>query len=353
MIFEKGRRTYYEFFLNNTKIDLVDNFKYLGITLFKNGNWYRSQKCIAQHASRALYNLFTVFNTIELPTSQKCKLFDSLVGSILNFGAEIWGTHEAGDNELVHTKFLRRILNVKKSINLTALYDELGRVPLMVFRKVIMIKYWIKILNQNDSSLVKKMYTLLKSDTGVNNNYKGNNWAYQIKSMLQQHGLEFIWNQQFEIEIPLNIIKQRIFDIYYQRWYSEINNSNRLMSYSIFKHDFVLENYLNLTIENKYKVALSRFRTSSHDLFVETGRYDNVPRDQRLCKSCNMNRIEDEFHFLLVCPKYRELRKNTLKHISITGQLYINLKTLWSATSNKVICNISKFIYYAMKIRIS
>ena len=48
MIFEKGRRTYYEFVLNNTKIDLVDNFKYLGITLFKNGNWYRSQKCIAR-----------------------------------------------------------------------------------------------------------------------------------------------------------------------------------------------------------------------------------------------------------------------------------------------------------------
>ena len=144
MIFEKGRRTYYEFF----KIDLVDNFIYLGITLFKNGKWYRSQKCIAQHASRALYNRFTVFNKIELPTSQKCKLFNSLVGSIFNFGAKIWGTHEASDIELVHTKFLRRIINVKKSTNLTAFYGELGRVPLMVFRKVIMIKYWIKILNK-------------------------------------------------------------------------------------------------------------------------------------------------------------------------------------------------------------
>ena len=105
MIFEKGRRTYYDFFIYNTKLELVDNFKYLGITLFKNGNWYRSQKCIAQHASYALYNLFTVFSKIELPTSQKCKLFDSQVGSILNFGAEVWGSHEATDIELVHTKF--------------------------------------------------------------------------------------------------------------------------------------------------------------------------------------------------------------------------------------------------------
>ena len=75
--------------VSDTKIDLVGSFKYLGITLFKNGNGNRSQKSIAQHASYALYNLFTVLKNIELPPSQKCKLFDSLVGSILNFGAEV------------------------------------------------------------------------------------------------------------------------------------------------------------------------------------------------------------------------------------------------------------------------
>ena len=58
MIFEKGRRTTHEFFIFNMAIEVVDSFKYLGITLFKNGNWYRSQKCISQHASYALYNLF-------------------------------------------------------------------------------------------------------------------------------------------------------------------------------------------------------------------------------------------------------------------------------------------------------
>jgi hypothetical protein len=48
-------------------LDVVTSFKYFGITLFKNGNLYRSQKCIAQHASRALKSLFTIFNNIELP----------------------------------------------------------------------------------------------------------------------------------------------------------------------------------------------------------------------------------------------------------------------------------------------
>ena len=46
------------FFIYNTAIAVVDSFNYLGITLFKNGNWYRSQKTVAQQASFALYNLF-------------------------------------------------------------------------------------------------------------------------------------------------------------------------------------------------------------------------------------------------------------------------------------------------------
>ena len=131
------------FFINNIPVELVDHFKYLGITLFKSGNWFRRQKCIAQHASYALYNLFTVLNSVALSTEHKYNLFDSLVCSILNFWVEIWGTHDATNIEFVHTKFLRRVLVVRKSTNLTTLYGELGRVPLALFRKIIMIKYLV------------------------------------------------------------------------------------------------------------------------------------------------------------------------------------------------------------------
>ena len=354
MIFEKGRQfTFYDFFIYNIAIELVQSFKYLGITLFRNNNWYRSQKCIAQHASFSLFNLFIAFNSVSLPISQKCKLFDSLVGSVLNFGAEIWGNHEATDIELIHTKFLRHILGVKKSTNLTALYGELGRVPMAIMRKIIMIKYWIKILKQNDDALVKKAYLMLKSDADIDIHYNGQNWAYQIKVILQQHGLEYIWNQQFEHEIPFYTIKQRIIDMYCQKWYTEINNSSRLKSYCIFKHDFKQEKYLDVISENKFKVALSRFRTSSHDLRIETGRYDDIAQAQRLCKSCNMGKTEDEFHFLLVCPKYRDLRCKYFIRYFCHWPTINKFENIMSSSSNKVLHNISKYIYFAMKIRVS
>ena len=91
MIFEKGQHTYFDFYIYGQTIEVVDSFKYLGIKFFKNGNWFRTQKCIAKHAAFALHNLFRIFNTVELPVAQKCKLFDTLVGYILNFGSEVWG----------------------------------------------------------------------------------------------------------------------------------------------------------------------------------------------------------------------------------------------------------------------
>ena len=186
--------------------------------LSKNGNWFRTQICIAKHAAFALHNLFRIFNTVELPVAQKCKLFDTLVASILNFGSELWGMHEASDIELIHTKFLRRILGVKKSTNLIALYDELGRFPLHITRKVHIIKYWIKLLKEPDTSLIKQVYLMLKEDTNHNSNYNGKNCALQIKQLLQEHGFYYVWQLETEIEIPFASIKLRIFDNYKQSW---------------------------------------------------------------------------------------------------------------------------------------
>ena len=164
-----------------------------------------------------------------------------------------------------------------------------------------MIKYWIKILHQDNTSLLKQFYLMLKQDTDDNINYNGQNWASQIKLILQRHGFEYVWRDQATIDTPFQSIRQRILDAYKQTWYSEINNSSRLRTYYIFKHNFELESYLNLGIDKKYKIALTRFRTSSHRLMIETGRYhDDTRRELRICKCCNMGKIEDEYDFLLV-----------------------------------------------------
>ena len=196
MIFERGRHSTFDFVYNNTVLDVVDNFKYLGIYFFKNGSWSRTQKYIARHSQSALHNLFIVFNQLSLNIDDKCNLFDSLVGSVLNYSASIWGNHPCKNIELIHCKFMRKILGVKKSTNLDGLYGELGRYPMEINRKLLTMKFWIKIMEKPESSMVKKIYLMLKRDADADNNYNNLNWAYHVKQTLNEIGMTNLWLSQ-------------------------------------------------------------------------------------------------------------------------------------------------------------
>ena len=176
-----------------------------------------------------------------------------------------------------------------------------------------MMRYWIKLLTSNDSFIPKKIYHILKMDVDNNKNYNGAKWAFQIKCILDSIGLSNLWMQQFDTDIPFNLINQRLLDIYKQTWYASVNNSNRLLTYARYKHDFNFETYLDAITEKKYRIALSQFQLSSHDLEIERGRFVNVNRDERTCRFCNGNHIKNEYHFLFVCPLYRDIRKTYLK----------------------------------------
>ena len=59
-------------------------------------------------------------------------------------------------------------------------------------------------------------------------------------------------------------------------------------------------------IEERKRVVFTKFRTSSHSLKVETGRWSRMPREQRLC-GCGGG-VQDEKHVVFDCVKTEEVR---------------------------------------------
>ena len=59
----------------------------------------------------------------------------------------------------------------------------------------------------------------------------------------------------------------------------------------------------------EYKIMISNIRISTHKLQIETGRYKNIEKEKRLCRVCNLNKVETEEHFLLECPTYKDHHK--------------------------------------------
>ena len=98
------------------------------------------------------------------------------------------------------------------------------------------------------------------------------------------------------------MFKNRLRDQFIQDWKASIDSSPKLFYYAKVKNSFEYEEYLDKISNNTIRKYLTRFRLSSHNLEIELGRYHGIDRENRICKICNLNSIESEFHFLLCCP---------------------------------------------------
>ena len=71
-------------------------------------------------------------------------------------------------------------------------------------------------------------------------------------------------------------------------------------SYKLYKEIHGLEEYL-LNLIKHNRVTVSNLRASNNRFPINVGRYQNVPREARLCNKCDDNLLGDEYHVLLVC----------------------------------------------------
>jgi hypothetical protein len=82
--------------------------------------------------------------------------------------------------------------------------------------------------------------------------------------------------------------------------------------------------------------SICKFRVSSHHLQIELGRYQGIPRHQRLCQQCSSGEVEDEINFLFKCSKYEPDRKELINIISTSCQ---NFNSLNDVKKLEWICN--------------
>ena len=344
MVCKKGNRVEnVELFYDNHVLRNVTKFTYLGITLSSNGCFYQAQKSLAEQASKALFSLNSLFDIVSLDLSVKLRLFDSMIAPILNYGCEVWGFHKGPNIERIYLKFLKQILRVKPQTMDCIIFGELGRVPMYVIRKIRILKFWAKIVNSPQSLLYKVLY--LNDDRGK----LTNTFAINVQNLLNGLGYGYIFENNFISNSDLQNVVRRIYDQYFQQWSINVSSSTKTDFYCMFKSDnnLQVEKYLTIVKNIKHRIELTRFRCSSHRLMIEEGRYRNVARNERLCTKCNMHAIENEYHFLLVCPFYKHIRELCLPRYYCHWPNLVKLKNLMCCKQNSIVSRLAKYLYMA------
>lgn len=342
-IFEKRKQRHnHEWIIDNERLEIVDDFCYLGMRFHYTGNMSYAVKALSDQALKAYNSLLSVFTRVKLDIKTKLSLFDSMVVPIILYGSEVWGIYDNKEIDKLHIKFCKRILGVRQQTPNNAVLGELGRFPLSVISKQRSIIYWSKLMKRT-SSIELRMFN---EQCLLNNN---GTWAGKIFTFLNTLGFTDVW-YHFDTNINYShIFKQRIRDQYLQTWNTSIQNMPKLDYFKKFKIEFKYEEYLDYISNNTHRVNLTRFRLSAHNLEIEAGRYLNIERENRFCKICNLTVVESEYHFLLCCPLYRDIRCNYIKNCSFPNLNKFNL--LLSSKNKSTVRNVAKYITEALKKR--
>lgn len=353
MVFRKGGMLprNLEFSFDNTILEIVNKFTYLGVVFTPGGSFTETQNMLAGQARKALFMLDKyIYRFTTLTTSHLIELFDKLILPILNYCSEIWGFVPANIIERVHLQFCKRLLGVKKSTQNDFIYGEFGRTTLIIRRYYIIIKYWFKILTSEEGKYIKYIYKMMLLDLDERPNKT--NWAYLVKDLLSRLGFYEVWLNQGvgNIEIFLSLFKQRLTDNFVQNWLERLNNSSRASFYvniAVFQPKL----YLDSVKVIKFRTAISRLRVSSHRLEIEAGRWARPykPVNERLCNVCN--RIEDEFHFVLECRLYSMLRRIYIDKYYWQRPSMMKFIELVNSDNIRCICNLAIYTYKAFKLR--
>lgn len=302
---------------------MVDSYTYLGIVMHRDGKYTHAMDTLASAGMRALFAMQMRCKDLCIwDYKLKCHLFNSLVQPVLSYGCEIWGPDflsvKSTKADNVHNKFMKHLLGVKLGTPASIVLTELGRQPLAYFWKKLTQRFVARLATLPDSRLVKIAYR----EATANNTP----WAEAV-ARYETHP---DWSTCLR---SLTESKAKFY-LDHMLWDQDLDEVPGMQPY--------------LISPSKATRSLSRFRTGSHCLRVETGRWSNTPREDRLCECCNLALVEDEHHFLFDCPFYCIIRGHF--HCLFCSLDQKTLKSFWLANKDNMLVT-AKYIHACLEAR--
>ena len=322
----------------------VDEFRYLGITFHWSKGSIHGGGVLSKAAKGAMHALISHTRSENiLDIRLLCKLFDSLISPILLYGCEIWGHCRKLTNTVdsIYTGFLKRIIGVR--IDSNVVLAELKQTPMRLKKLKRQCLYWNRLINLSDSSLLHK--ATLEQLTWFKKDAVRDRKCWMVATARAAHASQAALLDteceppNMQVTTLQQLINNHERDTFHNHALRSTCHEGSRDFYAselfIREDNFRSVTYAQwfwrsgspLEIANSVNMrTLIRFRVGAHKLQVVVGAWVGVPRNHRICKCCNMNIVEDEFHMVFECLLYDQARHEHIDLFTITGNSHNNLQ---------------------------
>ena len=104
----------------------------------------------------------------------------------------------------------------------------------------------------------------------------------------------------------------------------------KLRNYNLVRDMWNTPTYINKYLSRTERAHIAKMYCGNLPLRVETGRYRNVPLNERLCTYCQLDEIEDDVHFIVRCPLlHTDLRLTLMANMHTDLDINLSAKDLF------------------------
>ena len=337
--------TDYKFVYSGKNIDLVPNYKYLGVIIDEHLKFNSCTTALSDSAGRALGGIIGKFKSLRnVGFETFTKLYSAGVSPILEYGSGIWGFVQANNIDKIHQRAMRYYLGVHKYAPNAGLYSDVGWLSPKYSRYICMLRTWNRFIDMDANRLTKKI-CLYDKQLGIKN------WSSEIEYILQKLDLLHTYNNMEVCDI--SIVKEKLYKLMQKEWVHEVKNKPKLRTYVMFKDNLDTEDYVKYNFSRHSRSVLAQFRLGILPIRVETGRFRNLELKDRICELCNNQQIEDEIHFLCQCPLYHNTRKILFDRAEAKCPEFIqmNIQSKFSFLVKNMWREVANFLVSALKTR--
>ncbi len=228
------------------------------------------------------------------------KLFETGVLPILEYGSEIWGYRLYKCSEGIQEKAIRYFLALHRFTPIPELRGEVGWMSTRGRRWIGMVRFWNRLIKMTETRL---NHIVFKWDYTLSNH--NDNWSSELRAILSTFNMPHIFDQKCFCN--LDLLKQKCREYDKEEWLNQIQQKPKLRTYILFKSLLETEFYVTCLPKSQRSV-FSKLRCGVLPLKIETGIFNAIDRENRICEFCSLNEVEDEQHFLCRCTLYNDLR---------------------------------------------
>ncbi len=119
----------------------------------------------------------------------------------------------------------------------------------------------------------------------------------------------------------LDVAEARLKRLNRDKWWIECHSKPKLRTYIQIHNKNDICTLVKRNLSRKHRSQVSKFKFGTLPLSLETGRYNDVDIEDRICVICDTNAVETEEHFILVCSKLEDVRKPHLQALGLYGEI--------------------------------